>query len=108
MIDEMQKNKGGGDGSNQYKIATPTKTEGVAYDETPTYSDLNITYKDAFRCQQMTELPIKRNKIGNPYLNIFHNFIYMPETSSIHKAFKGFNYFIILLTIYRINVIIRA
>lgn len=55
---KCRKNEGGGDKkSNQYKEGkiTSTKTEGVIQDDTPTYQDLNITYKDASRWQQMIE-----------------------------------------------------
>jgi len=47
LLKDMPKNEEGGDGSNQHKKATPTKTEGVAQDDIPTYSDLGIDYKDA-------------------------------------------------------------
>ena len=51
----MDKNEGGGDGSNQYKSATCTKTEQVAQDDTPTYSELGIDRKDASRLQRAAE-----------------------------------------------------
>ena len=52
MLKEMPKNTGGGDGSNQHKGATGTKTEPVAKIEppatkNPTYAELNIDKKDA-------------------------------------------------------------
>lgn len=49
MLKEMPKNEGG------RPEITPTKKEGVIQGDTPTYEDLNITYKDASRCQQMAE-----------------------------------------------------
>jgi site-specific DNA-methyltransferase (cytosine-N4-specific) len=47
------KNKGGGDGSNQHRRATPSKKEGVA---TPTRADIGIDYKESSEAQALHDM----------------------------------------------------